>query len=373
MTLADMCIEPGKPWEYCPREVFRKVVKILKDEFDLVVNVGFEIEFYLLKSVIRNGKEEWFPIDKTSYCSTQAFEVASSIFEDIITYLETLNITVEQVHAETGKGQYEVVLGYTEASTAIISLIYAREVIKSVARQHGMMATFVPKYAEDEDGSGSHVHISLSRNGENVFMASGDSKYGMSKIGESFMAGVFNHLPAILAFTATHPLSAFWLQNFLALCSSDYYDGTIFHRNIKGFMIQGGDPTGTGKGGTSIWGKKLNDEIRESLKHNARGILSMANSGPNTNGSQFFITYAKQPHLNGLYTIFGKVIHGFEVLDLMEKVCSPLCHLECESYLSFSSSLCALVILGSYSARLIKQIDIEFTAVHSVFSIYFAL
>ncbi|KAK8944999.1 Peptidyl-prolyl cis-trans isomerase-like 2 [Platanthera zijinensis] len=108
-------------------------------------------------------------------------------------------------------------------------------------------------------------------------------------------------------------------MNFLALCASCYYDGTIFHRNIKGFMIQGGDPTGTGKGGTSIWGKKFSDEIRESLKHNARGMLSMANSGPNTNGSQFFITYAKQPHLNGLYTIFGKVIHGFEVLDIMEK------------------------------------------------------
>ncbi|KAK2407286.1 GDSL esterase/lipase [Trifolium repens] len=86
-------------------------------------------------------------------------------------------------------------------------------------------------------------------------------------------------------------------------------------------MIQGGDPTGTGKGGTSIWGKK-NDEIRESLKHNARGILSMANSGPNTNGSQFFISYAKQTHLNGLFTVFGRVIHGFEVLDLMEKVSS---------------------------------------------------
>lgn len=108
-------------------------------------------------------------------------------------------------------------------------------------------------------------------------------------------------------------------ENFLALCASGYYDGTIFHRNIKGFMIQGGDPTGTGRGGTSIWGRKFNDEIRDSLKHNARGILSMANSGPNTNGSQFFITYAKQPHLNGLYTIFGRVIHGFEVLDLMEK------------------------------------------------------
>ncbi|KAL6606571.1 hypothetical protein ACP70R_042224 [Stipagrostis hirtigluma subsp. patula] len=108
-------------------------------------------------------------------------------------------------------------------------------------------------------------------------------------------------------------------ENFLALCASGYYDGTVFHRNIKGFMIQGGDPTGTGKGGTSIWGTKFADEFRESLKHNARGIMSMANSGPNTNGSQFFITYAKQPHLNGHYTVFAKVIHGFEVLDLMEK------------------------------------------------------
>ncbi|XP_066369160.1 peptidyl-prolyl cis-trans isomerase CYP18-1-like [Miscanthus floridulus] len=108
-------------------------------------------------------------------------------------------------------------------------------------------------------------------------------------------------------------------ENFLALCASGYYDGTVFHRNIKGFMIQGGDPTGTGKGGTSIWGTKFADEFRESLKHNARGFMSMANSGPNTNGSQFFIAYAKQPHLNGHYTVFAKVIHGFEVLDLMEK------------------------------------------------------
>ncbi|MCL7022378.1 hypothetical protein MKW94_015237 [Papaver nudicaule] len=108
-------------------------------------------------------------------------------------------------------------------------------------------------------------------------------------------------------------------ENFLALCASGYYDGTTFHRNIKGFMIQGGDPTGKGNGGSSIWGKMFNDEIRETLKHNARGILSMANSGPNTNRSQFFITYGKLPHLNGLYTIFGRVIHGFEVLDIMEK------------------------------------------------------
>ena len=109
-------------------------------------------------------------------------------------------------------------------------------------------------------------------------------------------------------------------ENFLALCASNYYDNCVFHRNIKDFMVQTGDPSGTGKGGKSIWGKKYEDEIVPHLKHSARGVLSMANSGPNTNGSQFFITYAKQAHLDMKYTIFGKVIDGFEVLDDLEKV-----------------------------------------------------
>lgn len=95
----------------------------------------------------------------------------------------------------------------------------------------------------------------------------------------------------------------------------------IFHyRNIKGFMVQTGDPTGTGKGGKSIWGKKFADEIIPTLKHNVRGIVSMANSGPNTNGSQFFITYARQPHLDMKYTVIGKVIDGGETLDDLEKI-----------------------------------------------------
>lgn len=96
-------------------------------------------------------------------------------------------------------------------------------------------------------------------------------------------------------------------QNFLALCASNYYDDTIFHRNIKGFIIQGGDPTGKGKGGQSIYGGHFEDEIRPALRHNARGILSMANRGPGTNGSQFFVTYAAVPHLDGANTVFGRV------------------------------------------------------------------
>ena len=85
-------------------------------------------------------------------------------------------------------------------------------------------------------------------------------------------------------------------------------------------MVQTGDPTGKGKGGESIWGGHFNDEIKDGLKHKVRGTLSMANSGPNTNGSQFFFTYAAQPTLDLKYTVFGKVIDGFETLEKLEKV-----------------------------------------------------
>jgi peptidyl-prolyl cis-trans isomerase-like 3 len=109
-------------------------------------------------------------------------------------------------------------------------------------------------------------------------------------------------------------------ENFLALVASGAYDNTEFHRNIKGFMVQGGAPSGSTKGGECIWGGKLADEFSPELKHDTRGIVSMANQGPNTNGSQFFIMYAAQPHLDNQYTIVGKVIHGFDTLDAMERV-----------------------------------------------------
>ncbi|KAK5978490.1 Peptidyl-prolyl cis-trans isomerase [Trichostrongylus colubriformis] len=109
-------------------------------------------------------------------------------------------------------------------------------------------------------------------------------------------------------------------ENFLALCASDYYKDNIFHRNIKDFMVQTGDPTGTGKGGNSIWGVPFEDELSVELRHEGRGIVSMANNGPNTNKSQFFITYAKQPHLDLKYTVFGKVIDGFDALDELETI-----------------------------------------------------
>ncbi|PSC74703.1 peptidyl-prolyl cis-trans isomerase CYP65 [Micractinium conductrix] len=109
-------------------------------------------------------------------------------------------------------------------------------------------------------------------------------------------------------------------ENFLALAESGYYDNTVFHRSIKNFMIQGGDPTGTGKGGESVFGPTFKDELDSRLLHNGRGILSMANSGKDTNGSQFFILYKSAHHLDYKHTVFGRVVGGFEVLTLMEKV-----------------------------------------------------
>ena len=109
--------------------------------------------------------------------------------------------------------------------------------------------------------------------------------------------------------------------NFVALARKGYYNDSQFHRNIKNFMIQGGDPTATGKGGESVWGKDFIDEFKSNLSHNARGILSMANRGPNTNGSQFFITYKPCKHLDRKHTVFGKVLgEGLKTLDVMESV-----------------------------------------------------
>lgn len=102
------------------------------------------------------------------------------------------------------------------------------------------------------------------------------------------------------------------VNNFVFLARQGFYDGVTFHRVIRDFMIQGGDPTGTGTGGP---GYRFEDEVRSNpLKHET-GVLSMANAGPNTNGSQFFITHSPQPHLNGKHTVFGKVTSGMNVVN----------------------------------------------------------
>ena len=111
-------------------------------------------------------------------------------------------------------------------------------------------------------------------------------------------------------------------ENFIELANKKNYDGSIFHRLIKGFMIQGGSPDGSGSGGKSYFGDTFACETDEknALSHSQRGMLAMANKGPDTNASQFYITFGKAEHLDGRHTVFGKMTAGFTTLDKMEQV-----------------------------------------------------
>lgn len=133
-------------------------------------------------------------------------------------------------------------------------------------------------------------------------------------------------MPPCCAFTLSNTVPLFhccfsaqrtsW--NFLTLCERGYYNDTIFHRLVPGFIIQGGDPTGTGSGGESAFGGSFRDEFDSRLVHDQRGILSMANSGANTNNSQFFVTFAPASHLDLVHCVFGRVVGGNATLDRME-------------------------------------------------------
>ena len=110
------------------------------------------------------------------------------------------------------------------------------------------------------------------------------------------------------------------VENFVGLALKGYYDGIVFHRIIADFMIQGGDPTGSGSGGESYFGDSFEDEFHDDLTHDGPGVLSMANAGPGTNGSQFFITLVPTPWLDGKHSIFGKVITGLDIVESIGKV-----------------------------------------------------
>jgi cyclophilin family peptidyl-prolyl cis-trans isomerase len=107
------------------------------------------------------------------------------------------------------------------------------------------------------------------------------------------------------------------VNSFVWLLRHKYYDGIVFHRVLEDFMAQTGDPTGTGRGGP---GYRFGDEFVPDLRHRGKGILSMANAGPGTNGSQFFITFLDTPHLDGRHSVFGKVVEGLDVLDRLQRI-----------------------------------------------------
>jgi peptidylprolyl isomerase len=131
---------------------------------------------------------------------------------------------------------------------------------------------------------------------------------------------VFETTQGVIEFTLKPEIAPKACENFTKLVESHYYDGIIFHRIIKDFMIQGGDPTGTGRGGQSIFGKPFEDEVTSQVRFDRPGILAMANAGPRTNGSQFFITTVPTPWLNMNHTIFGEVTQGMDVVKKLEAI-----------------------------------------------------
>ena len=137
---------------------------------------------------------------------------------------------------------------------------------------------------------------------------------------DSILVAVMNTNMGTISIELLPDVAPMAVKNFVELSKQGYYDSLTFHRVIDNFMIQGGDPTATGQGGKSIYGGLFQDEFNQSFKFDSAGILAMANAGPNTNGSQFFITLAATPWLNYHYTIFGKVIEGMDVVSNIGKV-----------------------------------------------------
>lgn len=205
MVLTHLRVEADEAftdWDCCPRRALAHAVDAMKMQTGLTLTAGFECEFNLLRDLTSLA-----PIDETAYCQTLAYDGAVDVLHDICCALTSLGEAVEQLHAESAPGQFEIVTGHRPAMEAADSLVYRKEAIKSVAGRHGLVATFVPKLWECHAGNGCHCHFSLiDADGR---PANGDiaRSYGISEAMESFAAGVLANLPALLLFTAGNPAS----------------------------------------------------------------------------------------------------------------------------------------------------------------------
>jgi peptidylprolyl isomerase domain and WD repeat-containing protein 1 len=168
-----------------------------------------------------------------------------------------------------------------------------------------------PDHDESHRGDRDVFNEKPSREEQTIAIAQhSKSKLGTTAILRTTMGDI-----SIKLFTDLVPKT---VENFIGHSKSGYYDNVIFHRVIKGFMIQTGDPLGDGTGGTSIWGKEFEDEFHHDLRHDRPYTVSMANAGPNTNGSQFFITCVPTPWLDNKHTVFGRAVTGMDVIHNIE-------------------------------------------------------
>lgn len=201
-VMGDM-IKNGKPWQNCPRGFLKRMINNARDN-GLEIKAAFENEFYLLKT--DDVHREIEPSDSTPFASTYSMDLNHAIIDDIVESLTAQNITVEQYYPESGPGQHEITIKYTDALKAADNQIVFRETVKAIAHEHGLIASFLPKIFPDTAGSGCHVHMSLWKEGRNILHDSED-EYGLSETAGKFIAGLIHHLPALMAISTPIPLS----------------------------------------------------------------------------------------------------------------------------------------------------------------------
>jgi glutamine synthetase len=197
-VVGDM-VQDGQPWPWCGRQFLRRMVQRAADQ-GFAIKAAFEPEFYLLR---REG-EHIFPADTTPFAATLAMDVQQAVIVAIADALSAQGLALEQYYPESGPGQQEISVRYTDALAAADQHIVYRETVKAIAHQHGLIASFVPKLFEAHAGSGCHLHLSLWQGDRNLIP--GDSG-GLSKTAQAFAAGLLHHLPALMAITAPSPNS----------------------------------------------------------------------------------------------------------------------------------------------------------------------
>lgn len=206
LVIGNLVADEG-PWELCPREILRKSVNSLKKS-GFETRVGIEIEFFLfhLNDYIANIEHFPVPVDHDLYAQNSAFERGREVIDDMTDELFAQGIEISNYNVESGPGQHEISLHHTDPLTIADRLIYARETIKAVAINHGLIVSFVPKLFEDATGSGCHIHMSLLSKGKNILGSKKDS-WNISGSGQNFIAGILDHLPGLMSMTTPTPNS----------------------------------------------------------------------------------------------------------------------------------------------------------------------
>ncbi len=197
-------VKDGQPWPWCSRQFLKRMVQRAADQ-GVAIKAAFEPEFYLL----RRGDSGVLPADNLPFATTLAMDLNQEVVMAIADALTAQGIAVEQYYPESGPGQQEISVRYTDALAAADQHVVYRETVKAIAHQHGLVASFVPKLFEGCAGSGCHVHLSLWEGDRNLVP---DGAGGLSKTAQSFSAGLLHHLPALMAITTPSPNSYRRLQ-----------------------------------------------------------------------------------------------------------------------------------------------------------------